>query len=238
MIEICETNYYMPESWGKNTKGMAAKSEINPNAIGLAMRWWKYAKTQAVVAAKALADLGVHKEYTNRVTEPYAIVDVLWTMAHDHHRLFHYKGRSGYVTAEPWESIFRLRDHPSAQPEFQQLCRRIRSAFEDSTPEQTKFHLPYIDVDDTRAGHSTEALQAISAARCCRVSYVPLDSVVPNTAKDLELAKQLNDDGHMSPFEHVLTAEPGVFANFTNWMSKRWEMEFKKAGDRVHYFDV
>jgi hypothetical protein len=68
-----------------------------------------------------------------------------------------------------------------------------------------------------------EDIRLISAARLARISYFKW-SDDPN--KDLELAKKLIADKHLSPFEHIAFAQESgqYFANFKSWKQLRHQL--------------
>jgi hypothetical protein len=107
------------------------------------------------------------------------------------------------VTATEWDNFFKLRLHPAAQPEMQELARCMKEAIDKVIPDNlgyNQWHLPYIKPEE-RAQYGLTVLRDMSAGRCARVSY---DNI--HSDKDPEqLARQLMEDGHMTPFEHQAT---------------------------------
>lgn len=177
----------MPVSWGKNQKGMSADSELKPDDAMRAGHIWLNARNLAVSFANDLVELGLHKQITNRLLEPWKYVTVICSATH-------------------WTNFFRLRDHKDAQPEIQVLAREMKRAQEDSTPVEREWHIPYIQPDEQSLDFDTQC--KIATARCARVSYLTHDGN-RDIAKDLELYDRLltgSDHGHWSPFEHVAKA--------------------------------
>jgi thymidylate synthase ThyX len=80
-------------------------------------------------------------------------------------------------------------------------------------------HLPYLRNFEKISPYAKE----ISAARCARVSYKTFETGrYSDTSDDLRLCNKLLESGHLSPFEHVATSEPGVVsANFKDWKQYR-----------------
>jgi thymidylate synthase ThyX len=165
-----------------------------------AKKLWIEAKNYAIFYAKELDVVGVAKEITNRLVEPFATVKVV-------------------ITATEWDNFFALRLHHAAQPEMQELAQAMKTAIDESKPELLSvddYHLPYVDDNnliwnDTDTWAETIKKAAlISAARCARVSYLNHDNSQPDIEKDLELAQRLLEvdetNGikirHLSPFEH------------------------------------
>ena len=147
---------------------------------------WIEAKKSAIRCANDLKILGVAKEITNRLLEPFSTVKVV-------------------VTSTEWDNFFALRLHHAAQPEMQELAQSMKTAMDESFPvelENDEWHLPYIQHKEVFNDSQIEQLALISAARCARVSYLNHDNSTPDIEKDLELAQRLLADKHLSPFEH------------------------------------
>ena len=140
----------------------------------------------------------------NRLLEPFGFIRVL-------------------VTATDWANFFSLRLAPDAQPEIRDLARAMKQAMADSTPVRTGEHMPYLTTRERT--HPQKGL--ISAARCARVSYMTFDDKEPDVEADIQLARRLLRDRHMTPFEHQAFAseECGRYANLTDWVSQRFLFE-------------
>lgn len=203
----------MPIHWGKNQPGMQAREEhgallvVNTDVGTTAMdrgAAWKFARDQAITAARAFNDAGYHKQVVNRLLEPFAHINVI-------------------VTATDWDNFFELRLHPDAQPEIHELAKQMKMAMDASVPgyvEDGDWHLPYLRKEEKDL-YSLADQRAISAARCARVSYMTHDGKPTDPVKDLELARQLWKDQHLSPFEHQASPCAGRHANFYNWIQAR-----------------
>lgn len=188
---------FVPGSFGKNQKGMQAREELEPTANILARTVWEGAAQDAVSRAKQLSDLEVHKQYANRVMEPYC-----WHTA--------------VITATDWKNFFALRCHPDAQPEFRIVAEMIEAAMAASTPRPVGFgdwHLPFVEEDEFEftsnphlAREALARLKKASVARCARVSALTHEGK-RDIEKDLELYDRLLNARpmHASPFEHVAT---------------------------------
>lgn len=207
MIEEIKKNYVEPEFWGKNQKGMQAEQELNGAEITMARSIWLKQRDGAIEAAQALADLGCHKQITNRILEPFMNITVI-------------------CTATDYDNFFSLRCHPDAQPEIQKLAFMMRDALENSTPKKlqtSEWHIPFIQPDEQHM--DLEVKKKISVARCARVSYLTHDGK-RDIEKDLELYERLitgSGKGHWSPTEHVAMAidQPTRSGNFTGWVQYR-----------------
>jgi len=199
---------YIPTQWGKNKSGMQAVEELTGDALREAIYAWERALEDAGFWASKLNDAGLHKQIANRVLMPYQYIKVI-------------------VTATEWDNFFKLRLHPDAQPEIQELARCMKEAIDSSTPKLLKtgdWHLPYVNIDEHRhydCGTEYSTLEVIkcSIARCARVSYLNHDNENPDIDKDIALADRLLEAGHMSPFEHQAT--PMDFAKDTYELT--WE---------------
>jgi thymidylate synthase ThyX len=178
----------------KNKAGMQASEEFKDWEHDYAVKYWNQARDYAIAQAEVMLDLGVHKQWANRILEPFSTIKVV-------------------VTATEWQNFFDLRLHHDAQPEIQELAQTMKAAIDESEPALLRvgeWHLPYI-TDDDKHYHGTDGaiyedwqkeLPKISAARCARVSYLNHDNSNPDIEKDLELARNLLESGHLSPFEH------------------------------------
>lgn len=196
VIEQVRNSPAMPIHWGKNQPGMQARQEVLD--IDTVKGIWLSARVQAVDAAEWLMEENVHKQIVNRITEPFQWIKVI-------------------VTATEWDNFFKLRDHPDAQPEIQELARCMKKAMQLSKPTPLvagEWHLPYINEDEicmAQVGYTKpycinlDDLIKCSVARCARVSYNNHDNSSPDIEKDIALADRLLEAGHMSPFEHIAT---------------------------------
>ena len=69
-----------------------------------------------------------------------------------------------------------------------------------------EWHLPYVSFDDEvdKVNWTDNELCLISAGRCAAVSYLNQGKREPNT--DIDRARRVLANGHMSPFEHQCKA--------------------------------
>jgi len=202
MIAAVRSSPAMPIHWGKNQPGMQAREEL-PRQWVLHPHngekeqfegYWKSSAISAARCAEGLAEIGMHKQIVNRLTEPFQWIKVL-------------------VTATEWDNFFKLRHHEDAQPEIAQLALRMKEAMEGSIPVELQpgeWHLPYVDCRRKDQIDDLEASIKCSVARCARVSYLNHDNSNSDIDKDIALADMLLNAGHMSPFEHQATPIPDV----------------------------
>lgn len=183
--------------WSKNQSGMQGEilNDADPT-VEEANRMWDEARDAAIKHARALMDMGIHKQDANRLLEPFVHVDTI-------------------ISGTEWDNFFALRCHAAAAPLMQELACAIRKAISDSTPQRmflwtqggikNHWHMPYVTDEDYGQGYDL-LLPWISAARCARVSYLNHDGSRPDLKTDLALAHRLFTHGHMTPFEHVACA--------------------------------
>lgn len=222
LLDQVRTDPAMPVHWGKNQPGMQAAEELTGISKVSAKMSWIAAANEAASRAQVMSDIGVHKQIVNRIIEPY-----VW--AH------------GVVTSTEWDNWFELRDHEDAQPEIRELAIQMKAAMKESVPKMLyygEWHLPYVTDTERNDSFFTKIeanrimLQKISAARCCRVSYLKHDGDVPNIDEDLELFMRLAGSAplHASPLEHQATPDAiwlhGINHN-DGWMSSRLHGNFK-----------
>jgi thymidylate synthase ThyX len=218
MLEAIRLEPAKPTDWRMNEPGMQGFTLASDYVVEQAERIWFDAMVSASAYAEALDALGVHKQYVNRITEPFQHIRVV-------------------LTATDFDNFFALRDHPDAEPHIQLLARAMKEAMEASTPVRLgsgEYHLPYItefDLDrvamwldnpENREKVGTksvrEVLCRISTARSARVSYKTNDGKPTTMEADLDLYDRLvrADLIHASPAEHQATPD--------HWMArgKRW----------------
>lgn len=199
----------LPVRWGTAQPGMQSGPPLTGDDADHARRVWLQARDAAVEAAQQLADLGVHKEVTNRLLEPFE-----W------HRVI--------VTATDWWGFFAQRRHRDAQPEIRAAADAIYQAIGASTPRSVPaggWHLPLVDPTEAAELGQADACR-VSAARCARTSYLTHRGVRDWHA-DLDLYQRLAtaDPPHASPLEHVATPHHGDTAgNFHGWAQLRHQV--------------
>jgi thymidylate synthase ThyX len=200
-LRMVQEHPYIPTHWGQNQRGMQAEQEVDYITAQGCEHEWMRARDSAIKHAQELLNLGIHKQITNRLLEPF-----LW--------------HTVIVTATEWSNFFHLRCHPMAHPEIRKVAELMRDALAASTPRELKYgewHRP-LSYDLETAKELAERMTVngrqgdmqwmvdqfckISVGRCARVSYLTHDGK-RDTQKDIELHDELLKNGHMSPFEHV-----------------------------------
>lgn len=175
---------YIPEEWTRNGAGMQGHGLIEGEEAEFCEAGWLAARDSAIEHTKYMLELGVHKQTTNRLLEPF-----MW--------------HTVITTATEWSNFFNLRCHSAAHPAIRNTAEAMRDALVTSEPIRLEFgqwHMPIVDERD--AGLRTADKIKLSVARCARVSYLTHDGVRDPQA-DLDLHDRLLTAGHMAPFEHV-----------------------------------
>ena len=189
------------------------------------------AMNAAVYHAKHLVSIGVHKQWANRLLEPFAWHTVI-------------------VTATEWANYWALRVSEMAQPEIFTVSEKMKELYEASEPVlitldyPLPYHVPLVGnaYGDLMVGLALNPGLAVrlSVARCARVSYLTHDGVRDPKA-DEELYERLTTNGHMSPTEHAArpmssaelnrygrdgegATQPPFCGNFRGWVQHRKEI--------------
>jgi len=223
LLKEIQTNPFMPV-FRKNGKGMQAYEELTPEEMEGASYHWLKASWLAIEQAERLANpegFNVHKQYVNRLLEPWMWVTVI-------------------ATGTEWANLFAQRCHPAAEPSFQKIATLFYEQYKANVPLEPldNWHLPYWTAEDSqehqfkynyknvcaKLGETFQATQSeveafyslerfqkfyvqdVTAGRCARVSYRNEQGEIDHL-NDIRLAVQLskNHPGHWSPFEHVVT---------------------------------
>jgi thymidylate synthase ThyX len=164
--------------------------------------WWKRAAASAAELANEANGRNLHKQVANRILEPFQFMTTL-------------------VTSTDWDNFMLQRVSAFADPNLEHLASLMKKVLEQHTPDRTRFHLPYITLDED--GYSMEEKMKISAARCCRVSYNRAGESSTLDA-DIDRHNSLVASGHWSPFEHVAIALDDAewrSGNFEGWHQYR-----------------
>jgi thymidylate synthase ThyX len=202
VIEQVMNNPVIPAYIGKNKAGMQATEELIGQERQEFLDIWLSARDFAVDHVQKLVKLGVHKQLSSRILEPWMWVKVIFSATH-------------------YQNFFNLRANKMAQPEFRVVAEKMLELYLTNKPKELvygEWHLPYISDLDVDLDLQTK--QKISCARAARVSYLNHDKV-RDIEKDLELYERLVAERHLSPLEHAATPCDGVYGNFTGWKQYR-----------------
>lgn len=201
----------LPVEFGANQPGMQAAQALEGEPAQQALDAWLSARDAAVAAVGRLAELGVHKQVTNRLLEPF-----MW--------------QTVIASATDWTGFWEQRCSPLAQPEIRVAAEAMRAAFDASTPTALgpdEWHTPYVREDEQDLDASTR--KRISAARCARVSYLTHDGRRDLSADETLYQRLVEaDPPHWSPLEHVARPlGPGEApkGNFWGWRQLRHDVE-------------
>ena len=174
-----------PIVWMKNKPGMQASEPMSSLEQLHAEKQWLLAAKSAADAAEDLAFMSdIHKQWVNRILEPYLFV-------------------TGVISSTEWDNFYALRRHKDAQPEFKALADVMWQVHRASVPVKllpNSWHLPYITAYDRVFNHPAD-LRRISVARVARASYKPFDGNA-DYASEFARHDKLLTNKHMSPFEH------------------------------------
>jgi hypothetical protein len=222
-IAMVEESPFIPEAFGRNRPGMQATEMLADSDALSARVAWLDALRAALLYARRMADIGVHKQLVNRILEPFSWV-------------------TGVISATEWENFFALRCHPDAQPEFQRLAFLMRAARAASEPVPLLFghwHLPLVARGEAYSSTGVQSTSrtlpgpigaAVSAARCARVSTLRWNEW-HTLSEEVSRAEALASNGHMSPLEHpaVAVLGDGDCGNFRGF----WQLRKQIAGEAV-----
>ena len=204
MIEQIETNGATPLYWGKTKSGMQAGEEVVGNDLSVIQYLWDLARSNAVASADILSQMGLHKQTSNRLLEPFQMMKTV-------------------VTGTDWDNFFNLRIHPDSQPEFCMLAYKMYMAMKESTPVKLvagQWHLPFVHTFISKEGVqyysdginplsggkqlSLEEAIRVSASCCAQTSYRKSDDSLEKADKIFDMLIKA-DVLHASPFGHLAT---------------------------------
>lgn len=218
-IQMIRDDMAMPSVWNANKPGMQGGDELDEATKQAAIAEWELLGYKAIETAERMNAMTppAAKQVINRLLEPWSHVSVV-------------------VSATDWNNFFHLRDHPDADPTFQELASKMRKEMAASTPtflNVGSWHLPYVQDEDydraidavlngyvpdlidvgTRERAQMEMasilLRKMSVARCARVSYLNHDGTRPSFDDDMRLFNNLMLSAplHASPAEHQATPD-------------------------------
>lgn len=200
-------NPVTPKDYGlpKNGKGMQPKTVLTGLRAFLANLLWNGSMYATIATCYLLDKVGLHKQWTNRLLEPYTYTKVL-------------------ITSTEWSNFLKLRDHSAAQDAMQIVAGKIREALFNSKPvlvEEGYWYLPYVGIFPTQPSQRDIN---ISVSCCAQVSFRTSDDS-PEKAERVVKALLNDDVKHMSPFEHIAVTQSGCFYNLRNFKSYRYMLE-------------
>lgn len=211
MLGNTRNNMAIPLYWGKSKSGMQADGEVSKFDEVKGVLNWEKSFNYIEQRILDMKDLGLHKQISNRLSEPFQMMKVV-------------------VTATNWDNFFNLRVHRDAQPEICMLAYKMYQVINDSRPYKLKageWHLPYVETghwgdevkyyitdiswdDDQSYGMKYEKYLTledaikISASCCAQVSYRNTDMSLEKADKIFDMLVKA-DVLHASCFEHLAT---------------------------------
>ena len=219
-LKLIEEDLAYPLDFRKNKKGMQAGEVLSQEELPIAQEVWYGAAKSAIRFAKKLHKMEVHKQYVNRILEPFSHISVI-------------------CTATSYDNFFALRHHSAAQPEMQELAAQMWKEYRSNAPEiipMTAWHLPFVNTEDMlkawdidRFKCKPEELPKLikqSVACCARVSYLNHDKTIPTQEQNEVLYNRLLGEQpiHASPAEHQAKAVGNgeyCSGNFRGWIQFR-----------------
>lgn len=239
MLEHTVKMNLKPIYFGAKQSGMQAGDELIGEVLQSAKGVWESSLRNAVESSEMLDNLGVAKEVTNRLVEPFQLVKVV-------------------CTATDWGNFFNLRLHPDADPNICMLAYKMYKALEESSPSylrEGEWHLPYVEISQDQYDHQetyyylwykdtsgteTDGYQyeqrltledaiKYSAASCASVSYRTEGMTLEKADKIFDML--INAEViHASPFEHLATpirpyrmADKPYLSDFNGVDGETWE---------------
>ena len=215
MHEHIRSNTATPVYWGKNQAGMQAKEELQGADLSEAKYIWNKARDAAIAYSGTLADLNVHKQITNRLTEPWMLMKTV-------------------ISGTEYANLYYLRDHDDAQPELRDLVHKMHEAHKANTPVHLapgEWHLPYVKTvrnshgrlqyfDANGAVLTAVEARVVSASCCAQVSYRRNDDSVEKAYKIFQQLIE-SEPCHASPVEHQAT--PMDISTMCRFEPETWE---------------
>lgn len=216
-VQAIKDDMAMPLEFRSNKPGMQAGEALSLKHQEACRHLWKESFRQVLKQAKDMHLFGVHKQYINRLLEPYSHITVV-------------------VSATEYANFFALRYHSMAQPEMYELAKQMWEAYQASVPVSRPvghMHLPFVSEEEYElVGNDTEMLGVLlrkSVACCARVSYMNHDSTKPTQEQNDDLFERLvgSDPKHSSPAEHQAKATEldSFYGNFRGWLQLRKMIE-------------
>ncbi len=220
-----EIESFYPSYWGKNQSGMVAKDE-EIDDIASANEFWDIAISSSKYYSRKLSDLGLHKQWANRLNDWH-------TMA------------KGVTTATEWNNFLWLRNAEDAQPEIKELAEQIQHLLESEQPQKLspgEWHLPYIKTERSSSSGELryfdevsdeyldlDTAKRVSMARCAAVSY-RTEGIGVTKAQDIYNKLFSGKRVHASPAMHQATP-------MLEWNTLEQNLHYMMATEGVTHLD-
>lgn len=200
-------NQVFPETFQINQPGMVGGVDMSQSDSAKALALIEDLKKHSCDTAMQLAEMGVHKQWANRLVSPYAHTKVI-------------------LTGTEFEEFFNLRcsDAGDPQPEISELADKMKLEMSQTPRVARPVHIPYCDFRPAKLLKCDEfqLMSEIikSVAKSARVSYNRVHAKT-SLLEDCELfLKLINPKFHASPFEHCAFLHDSRFVNVLNKLSK------------------
>lgn len=190
-LEMLVQDTAMPIEYPENINGMQGGKQLDTETITKIKKLWLESRDFVIDKVKQINELGLSKQYTNRLLEPYSHITVV-------------------ATATQWSNFFNLRISSDAQPEIHKLAQAIWMLYKSNKPKQLndgEWHLPFVTEEDRRS-LNLEAQIIKSVACCARTSYKNHDKTDSTMEQNRSLFDRLLNRFpiHASPAEHQAMA--------------------------------
>lgn len=184
--------YYKPDTFYAAGAGGMGHGDALPDAVQADLdAWWiayhadTYERIAALINGLKAKGHTIAKEQINRLLPTTKML-------------------RGVVTATEaaWAAVLDLRTADAADPAMQELARKIEAVIAGADWRYGNMHVPYAPIAITSDTFIEAA--TLAAARLARTSY---GAPGPGQRSDADLATDLLDMGHLSPFEHCASWE-------------------------------
>jgi len=190
---------YMPK-FKTNQAGMVPGEYLDPASQNIARNKWKSAWLDAHTSATVLNSLKVAKQWKNRLTEPFEMVEVL-------------------VSSTNWENFYAQRISGEAQDEIRVVAEKIKEAITKTNQEgevqllyENQWHLPFVEFDPEKNIYSLEGKEyclwdalLISQSLTAQISFRKADASLEKAYAVHDKLILPNGSFHGSVFEHQAT---------------------------------
>ena len=181
MVKAIGVDIAKPVKWLSDKKGMSAGEELSKDVTDKIERLWAEAFETSSSYARELHELGLHHSVTNRLLEPWMNINQVLTSCH-------------------WSNFYKLRISEFADVTICALATEMKRVAEEYIINNPKMkwktvHMPFVEEEEMKQ-HDLLTLMKISAARCARMSYLPIGESERDIDKDVKLADKLITQDH------------------------------------------
>lgn len=175
MVDMVETNPFIPIAWQKNHKGMQGTEYFNGDTTEF-IDYWLQARDEAVRYASNFSSLDVTKQLCNRLLEPFMWHKVVLTTGLEGLRNFfelrcpsYELGIQMHPSRKSWLNTVKEEDIPidipqtevewliinkgQAEIHMMELAEQMYNAYNESVPQNLKkeeWHIPYDNIIDSQ----------------------------------------------------------------------------------------